>query len=73
MFASNAVEPQYTDDEGCKEIGSLTVPMPDTKGDTGRRVKANFKFGATKITVEGLDETSKIFVDVKIDFLENKP
>lgn len=39
MFASNAVEPQYTDDEGCKEIGSLTVPMPDTKGDTGRRVK----------------------------------
>ncbi|XP_065925054.1 heat shock 70 kDa protein 12A [Magallana gigas] len=73
VFASNAVEPQYTDDEECKEIGSLTVPMPNTTGGTGRRVKAKFKFGATKITVEGLDETSNESVDVKIDFLENKP
>ncbi|XP_052703243.1 heat shock 70 kDa protein 12A-like isoform X2 [Crassostrea angulata] len=70
VFASNKVEPQYTD--GCKGIGSLTVPMPDTTGGTRRRVKAKFKFGATKITVVGFDETSKKSVDVKIDFLENK-
>lgn len=73
LFASNAVEPQYTDDEGCTKLGSLTVPMPDTAGGTRRKVKAKFKFGATKITVEGFDETSKKSVDVKIDFLENKP
>lgn len=73
VFASNTVEPQYTDDKGCKEIGYLTVPMPDTRGGTGRRVTAKFKFGATKITVEGLDETSNKSVDVKIDFLENNP
>lgn len=72
VFASNTVEPQYTDDKGCKKIGYLTVPMPDTTGGTRRRVKAKFKFGATKITVEGFDETSKKSVDVKIDFLENK-
>lgn len=71
VFASNAVEPQYTDDEGCKKIGSLTVPMPNTTGGTLRKVKAKFKFGATKITVEGLDETSNESVGVKIDFLEN--
>lgn len=47
--------------------------MPDTAGGTRRKVKAKFKFGATKITVEGFDETSKKSVDVKIDLLENKP
>lgn len=73
VFASNAIEPQYTDDEECKEIGSLTVPMPNTTGGTLRKVKAKFKFGATKITVEGFDERSEKPVDVKIDFLENKP
>lgn len=35
VFASKTVEPQYTDDEGCKEIGSLTVSMPNTIGGTG--------------------------------------
>lgn len=65
--------PHYTDEEGCKEIGSLTVSMPDTTGGTNRTVNVKFKFGATKITVEGFDETSKKSVNVKIDFLENNP
>lgn len=70
VFASNAVEPDYTDDEGCKLIGFLTVPMPNKTGGIERRVEIQFKFGATKITVKGFDKTSKISVDAKIDFLE---
>lgn len=73
VFVSDKEYPQYTDEEGCKEIGSLTVPMPDTTGGTNRTVNVKFKFGATKITVEGFDETSKKSVNVKIDFLENNP
>lgn len=73
VFVSDKEYPQYTDEEGCKEIGSLTVPMPDTTGGTNRTVNVKFKFGATKITVEGFDETSKKSVNVKIDFLENSP
>ncbi|XP_061194704.1 heat shock 70 kDa protein 12A-like [Saccostrea echinata] len=73
VFTCNHVDPEYIDDEGCKEIGSLTVPMPDTSGGTSRKVKAKFKFGGTKITVEGIDETSKTSVDIKIDFLEGSP
>lgn len=45
--------------------------MPDTTGGTRRTVKAKFKFGATKITVEGIDERSGKSVDVKFDFLED--
>lgn len=55
MFASDTVDPQFIDDEGCREIGTLTVPIPDTTGGTRRTVKAKFQFGATKITVEGID------------------
>lgn len=71
VFASDTADPQYIDDKGCREIGSLTVPMPDTTGGTRRTVKAKFKFGATKITVEGIDERSGKSVDVKFDFLED--
>ncbi|XP_056004991.1 heat shock 70 kDa protein 12A-like isoform X2 [Ostrea edulis] len=70
VFTCDHTYPQYIDDEGCKEIGSLTVPMPNTSGGTGRRVKARIQFGGTKITVEGIDETSKKSVDVRFDFLE---
>lgn len=73
VFVSDKEYPQYTDEEGCKEVGSLTVPMPDTTGGTNGTVNVKFKFGATKITVEGFDETSKNSVNVKIDFLENNP
>lgn len=69
VFASNAVEPGYTDDKGCKLIGFLTVPMPDKTGGIKRMVVIQFKFGATKITVKGFDNTSKKSVDAKIDFL----
>ena len=71
VFISVKENPQYTDEEGCREIGSLTVPMPDIRGGTKRKVVAKFKFGATKITVKGTDETSNKTVDVKLDFLEN--
>lgn len=50
---------------------SLNVPMPNTAGGTRRTVKAKFKFGATKITVQGIDESSGKSVDVKVDFLED--
>ncbi|XP_062611441.1 heat shock 70 kDa protein 12A-like [Saccostrea cucullata] len=73
VFTCTHRDPMYTDDEGCKEIGSLTVPMPDTCGGTNRMVKAKFHFGGTKITVEGIDQMSKTSVDVKIDFLEGSP
>ncbi|XP_078313007.1 heat shock 70 kDa protein 12A-like isoform X3 [Crassostrea virginica] len=70
VFATDVMDPQYTDDKGCREIGSLVVPMPNTRGGTNRKVVAKFKFGASKITVTGIDETSKKSVDVKLDFLE---
>ena len=72
VVASDKDDPQYTDEEGCKEIGSLTVPMPDTRGGTTREVIAKFKFGATKFTVEGIDGNTKHSVDLKLDFLEDK-
>ncbi|XP_062593151.1 heat shock 70 kDa protein 12A-like [Saccostrea cucullata] len=73
VFTCTHRDPMYIDEEGCKEIGSLSVPMPDTSGGTNRKVKAKFHFGGTKITVEGIDETSNTSVDIKIDFLEGSP
>ena len=72
VFASDKEDPQYTDEEGCRELGSLTVPMPDTRGGTDREVIAKFKFGSTMFTVEGIDGTSKNSADFKRDFLEDK-
>lgn len=71
VFASETENPQCTDEEGCKEMGSLNVPMPNKAGSTRRTVKAKFKFGATKITVQGIDESLGKSVDVKVDFLED--
>jgi hypothetical protein len=70
VFTCDHGDPKYIDDDGCSEIGSLTVPMPNTTGGTSRRVKAKIQFGGTKITVEGIDETSGESVDVRFDFLE---
>ncbi|XP_061169450.1 heat shock 70 kDa protein 12B-like [Saccostrea echinata] len=44
VFTCEQADPKYIDDEGCNEMGSLTVPMPDTNGGTNRKVKAKFKF-----------------------------
>ncbi|XP_062611421.1 heat shock 70 kDa protein 12B-like [Saccostrea cucullata] len=70
VFTCTHRDPKYIDDEGCTEIGSLTVPMLDTRGGTSRKVRAKFHFGGTKVTVEGIDERSKEPVDIKFDFLE---
>ena len=49
VFVSVRENPHYTDEEECREIGLLTVPMPDIRGGTKRKVVAKFKFGTTKL------------------------
>ena len=68
VFASEEKDPQYTD--GCRERGTLTVPMPDISGGLNRKVVAKFKFGASTIKVKGIDETSKQSDKIRIDFLD---
>ena len=70
VVASDKEDPQYTDEEGCREIGSLTLSMPDTHNGTIREVIVKIKFGATKLTFEL--ETSKHSLYLKLDYLGDK-
>ena len=55
--------------ENIKEIGELTVRMPDMSGDKNRKVKLFFDFSHTEIQIEAYDLTSGCRAMTTVDFL----
>lgn len=68
VFTSQEENPKYVD--GCKNLGSFNVKIPDATAGTDRKVVVRFIFGGTEIKVEGVDENGEI-TECKFDWSEN--
>lgn len=75
ILATNDKSPYYACEpngrlmQGIREIGNVTVPMPDLRGDKSRDVKLTFDFSDTELHVEAYDETSGKKANTVVDFL----
>lgn len=62
----------FVDDSGVKEIGCLSVNMPDTKRDMDRRVRLEIQFGSTEMKATATDLDSSEKNTIKIDFMNKQ-
>ncbi|XP_075009494.1 heat shock 70 kDa protein 12A-like isoform X2 [Calonectris borealis] len=69
FYCTEKQDAQYVDEEGMEQLGSCTVPMPDTKLGRKRELKLDIKFGLTEFKATCTDITSKQSRAVTIDFL----
>ncbi|MFD1271339.1 hypothetical protein ACFQ51_03315 [Streptomyces kaempferi] len=69
LYRTAEPDPRYVDEDGCEEIGRLTVDLSSTVGRPlrERAVMLLFYFGASELRVEVFDpateETSRVSVD----------
>jgi hypothetical protein len=69
LYRSAKADPRYVDEDGCEEIGRLTVDLSGTVGRPLRErpIMLLFYFGAAELRVEVFDpateETSRVSVD----------
>jgi len=68
IFSSPEQEPKYTTDDGCMQIGTITVDMSDTSGGTSRKVKVEMVYGGTQLNVIATDETTGTEYPAEIKF-----
>lgn len=71
VYTSTKENPKYVDEEGCKNLGSFDVKIPDTTDGTDRKVLVKFIFGGTEIKVQGVDEKTNEVTECRFDWSEN--
>ncbi|KAL3871164.1 hypothetical protein ACJMK2_039180 [Sinanodonta woodiana] len=69
FYSSSECYPMYVTDEGCMELGKITV---DVLGEStvDNAVEVSFKFGGTEIRVEAIDKKTGKTTHTKVDFIE---
>ncbi|KAH3834077.1 hypothetical protein DPMN_107395 [Dreissena polymorpha] len=67
IYVTSDRNPKYTTDIGCKQIGSVEVPLAGS--GTERAVTVRMIFGGTEITVECEEESTGRITRLIIDFL----
>ena len=68
VFASDAKDPKYTD-EGCVQIGQVTLDISDVPGDMEREIAVNLTFGESEIKVKAREIKTGKEVIAKCNFL----
>lgn len=68
FFSTTRENAEYVDEWGMKQIGSITISMPDTSRGLDREVRLDVKFGSTEITATATDLDSNNTKTAKIDF-----
>ena len=73
IYSSDSDNPMYTDDEGTKKIGSLTVQSPDTSRGKDRKFALAFYFGETEIkaTLKEKNVLGAVEKTTRITFIAN--
>ncbi|XP_060588439.1 heat shock 70 kDa protein 12A-like [Ruditapes philippinarum] len=69
VYASSTTNPQLTTEDGCKRIGTLTVPISDTSSGRKHEFGTSFIFGGTDIVVKVVDKESGEIMLKSVDFL----
>ena len=68
IFQSTVECPQYTDEEGCTELGTLTIVIQDPSEEK-RDVRVNMIFGNTELKVTAFDEKSGVECATVLDLI----
>ena len=68
IFQSTIECPQYTDVEGCTELGTLTVDIQDPSEEM-RKFRVNMIFGNTELKVTAFDEKSGVECTTVLDLI----
>ncbi|XP_045172179.2 heat shock 70 kDa protein 12B-like [Mercenaria mercenaria] len=68
IYSSSSLNPKYTDDNDCYQIGNITVDLPDPTGDTDREVKVTMIYGGTELSVIATDKTSGKEYNAEMNF-----
>jgi hypothetical protein len=55
FYATQKINPRYTDEEGVEKIGMIEINIPDTTGGVTRQVEVTLYFGETEIQVSAKD------------------
>lgn len=70
IFTSHNKDPTYTTEEGCLQLGTLCIDMPDTSKGVDRGAIVHMTFSGTEITVTAVDrDNPERAVTSKVDFL----
>ncbi|XP_053391496.1 heat shock 70 kDa protein 12A-like [Mercenaria mercenaria] len=70
IFASEQMNPTYTDEVGCKHIGDVTFDIPSSSADlTFHNVWVSLTFSGTETIVDAEDEMSGKQVKASVNFL----
>lgn len=67
IFATETGLPMYTNTEGCRKIGTLTVCIP-RPSEEEREVEVNFIFGNTELNVRAVETTYRKEVVAYLSF-----
>ncbi|XP_061185738.1 heat shock 70 kDa protein 12A-like [Saccostrea echinata] len=70
IYTSPSSNPEFTSDEGCRRLGSLSIDMPDILKGVDRAVNVQMIFSGTEIEVYATDKDTKKTVKTTVDFLE---
>lgn len=68
LFQSTSENPKYTDEEGCTELGELTIEIPDPSKEK-RSLRVNLIFGNTELKVTAFDVNSGTECETVMDLL----
>ncbi|XP_060594200.1 heat shock 70 kDa protein 12A-like isoform X2 [Ruditapes philippinarum] len=67
IYATQQLNPKYTDEPGCHKIGTIDVPVSGS--GLGRKVMVKMIFGGTEIEVECTEVATGKITRTKVDFL----
>ncbi|XP_069051089.1 heat shock 70 kDa protein 12A-like [Lepisosteus oculatus] len=69
FYSTERLDATYVDEDGIKNIGSFSVPMPKVKLGRNRSVRVDVKFGLTEIQATATDLSSNETQSIRLDFL----
>jgi hypothetical protein len=73
VYTTDAPNPKYVDDPGCKYVGTLNMDISDIAGGLEREFAAKLKFGGTEMTVTAVNTNTGQAASAQFDFLDNDP
>lgn len=68
LYTSTQPDPHYTDEQHVKQIGMISVDIPDTTGGKDRPIDVSMKFGGTEVEVTALAVNTGERAHTTIDF-----
>ena len=69
VFVTEAAEPMYVDDDGCKSLGRLTITIPNPTVEL-RTIEVEYLFGATELQVTAKDKKTGTPFSTKLRMFE---